>query len=528
MLSLVAVGSFLFLGFFQFIRSVVLIRLSEWFDKELYGKFLSLTMNMASLVPGMSGSQAVRDLNVVKQYLTGPGLSALFDAPWGIVFIFVVWMIHPLPGMIALMGGIVLVVLALLNDIAGKEPLSDANEKAMRNFQSLETAVRNAEVIEAMGMEKALMKRWTSENEDVVALQSKASFRSNIISSITKTFRMLLQIGVIASGGYLVLQNELSVGGIIACSILAGRALAPFDQAIGSWNAFSSARKSYSRLTEMLVNVPEKRENISLPAPKGNISVEKLMYAPTNSKTTILKGLTFNLAAGDSLGIVGPSAAGKSTLAKLLVGVWRPVSGAVRLDGADVYNWKRDEFGQYIGYLPQDVELFAGTVRDNIARLAEDATDESVVKAAQLAQAHEMILRLPEGYQTQIGSGGASLSAGQRQRIGLARAFFGDPCFLVLDEPNANLDDQGEIALVRAIQMAKKEGITTLIISHRPNILNFVDYIMVMKEGLVSDFGPSKEIIEKFARQAKEAQAQAAQAKQQQVQQGGGAAPQGS
>jgi ATP-binding cassette subfamily B protein len=498
MLTIVALGSFIFLSLFGLVRTQIQIRLAEWMDQELHSKVLAKTIALASIRPGTSGSQNVRDLSTIKSFLTGQAINSFIDAPWAIIFIIVVFLIHPLTGFVTLFGGLMLLGLALVNELVMRKLLAEANEKSVHNMIGLEQAARNAEVIEAMGMQSDLIRRWDAKNQEVSVLQSLASGRANVVSSISKTVRMCLQVVIIATGAYLALNHSISVGGIIACSILAGRALAPFESAISSWSSYTSFRKSWVRLKEMVRNIPERSETISLPAPKGVVMFDKVIFAHPGGKP-VLKGVTFTLSAGDSLGVIGPSAAGKSTLAKLLVGIWQPGSGSVRLDGADVYTWRRSEFGSFIGYLPQDVELFSGTVRDNIARMKEDAKDEEVIAAARMAEAHELILQLPNGYDTQIGAGGAALSAGQRQRVGLARAFFGKPKLLVLDEPNSNLDDAGESALAAAIRNAKQHGITTVVVSHRTGLLQHVDYIMVMKEGMISDFGSMKDMMAKFA-----------------------------
>ncbi len=516
MLSIVAAGCFAGLGLFQAVRSLTLVRLGEWLDRELGPKLLDISLSAAVLRPGASGSQNLRDLTVVRGFLTGPAITAIFDAPWSIIFIFVVFMIHPAPGFLSLFGGIMLIGLAILNEASVRGALGEANEKMVQSMTEVELAARNAEAVEAMGMMPAFLRRWSEKNSEVMSLQATASNRSALISSVTKGLRMILQIAVVSVGAYLVLQNSLTVGGIIACSILTGRALAPFEAAIGTWGAVTSFRKSYHRLKQVIDSVPQRPESIELPKPQGIIQVDKLIYATPGSNKPIVKGVTFSMAAGDSLGVVGPSAAGKSTLVKLLVGVWRPSSGVVRLDGADVYKWDREDFGKHVGYLPQDVELFAGTVRDNIARMQTNVPDEAIIAAAKMAEVHDMILHLPNGYETEIGVGGASLSAGQRQRIALARAFFGDPRFLVLDEPNASLDETGEAALVRALANAKAKKITTIVVTHRPALLNHVSHIMVLRDGLIADFGPTKEMLTKFSERTKQALANAQQQKAQQ------------
>ncbi|NDF12605.1 MAG: type I secretion system permease/ATPase [Proteobacteria bacterium] len=496
-LTLITCILLIFLGIFSTIRAIVLIKLGEWMDKELHAKFLSTTLTVATLRPGVSGSQSMRDLLTVRQFMTGTGINSMFDAPWGVIFLGVIFMIHWSMGVILSIGAITLLILTMLNEAAMRKPLGDANEKSVRNMGKLDLAMRNAEVIGAMGMEQQLVDRWGADNSEVLKLQNVASTRSAIILSISKTFRSFLQIAIYAFGAYHVLGHEMTVGSVIACSILSSRALAPFETSISTWSTIDSARKAYTRLKETLRLVPERPKGISLPAPKGVLQVDRLVYAPQGATKPILKGVSFNLGAGDTLGIIGPSAAGKSTLAKLLVGIYRPVNGSVRLDSADVYSWDRTQFGKYVGYLPQDVELFAGKVKENIARMQTNVSDESIVQAAQMAEVHDMVLHLAEGYETDIGPAGMGLSAGQRQRVGLARAFYGDPKLVVLDEPNANLDDAGEQALSRAIIAAKAKKITTIVISHRTSVLKHVDYVMVMQDGMVADFGAASDIMAK-------------------------------
>ena len=349
-------------------------------------------------------------------------------------------------------------------------------------------------------MMPAMMQRWQKANDEATMLHSLASARSGMIGAVAKSLRMILQIAIMGTGGYLALKGEMTAGGIIACSILSGRALSPFEQAIGAWGQLKAYQKSRSRLQQQLLRVPPRKDTLSLPEPKGTVVFEKVVYAAPNTPKAILKGINFTINAGEAIGIVGPSGAGKSTMVKLMVGVWRPNSGTVRLDSADVFTWKREEFGRHIGYLPQDVELFEGTVKENIARMQEDVNDELVIRAAKLAGVHDLILHLPEGYETNIGVGGTSLSAGQRQRIGLARAFFGDPRLVVLDEPNSNLDEMGEQSLLAAMRNAKQLGMTTVIISHRPSILTYVDKVMVVQDGMVTDYGPTREIMTKYSK----------------------------
>jgi len=499
MLTIVIMGLFVAFTFFSYIRSATLILIGKWFDRKIGEDLLSSSIATSSIMPGISGSQNLRDMNTLKSFLTGAGVTSIADAPWAIIFIVVLYMINFWPATIALGGGILLFLLAILNEKIVSKGMREANEKNIRNLHYVEASTRNSEVIEAMGMTSAVSALWMKNNKEVLDTQTISSSRSALITSLAKFIRMVLQIAIMAVGALLVINQELSVGGIIACSILSGRALAPFEGAIASWQGIRNAKDAYIRLNKAIDATPQRQQAMNLPTPEGHLSVEKVVYAPPGSQAPILKGIGFQLVAGDSLGMIGPSAAGKSTLAKLIVGVYKANSGEVRLDGADVYTWNRDDFGQHVGYLPQDVELFNASIRDNIARLREDANDEDIINAAKMCGAHDLILRLPNGYDTVIGVGGNKLSAGQRQRIGLARAFFGNPKLVVLDEPNSNLDDVGESALATTLKNAKAKNITVIVIAHRPSILNFVDKVLVLRDGMVGEFGTSQEILQKYA-----------------------------
>ena len=506
MLSLVMLGAFIALGLVQVTRSLALIKIGEWIDKKLAPEFLYNSVSISALSNTPSGSQSLRDLNTLRQFLTGQAINSLFDAPWAIIYIAVIFAIHPVNGMLTLAGGIVLFLFALFNEYATKDPLNEANELSVKSLGYVDMATRNAEVVEAMGMMPAISKKWHSISKDVIKKQSLASNRASVVASISRTIRFTLQIAVVGIGAYLVLQGQLSLGSIIASSILLGRALAPFEAAIETWKHVLSARKAHERMKKVLELPCKRNEAMSLPAPEGRLSAEKVVYAPPGSQKATIKGINFELNAGDILAVIGPSAAGKSTLAKLMIGVWQPASGNMRLDGADIFSWNRDEFGKYAGYLPQDVELFQGSVKENIARMQEDASAEDIVEAAKMAHVHDMILKLPNGYETQIGVGGSVLSAGQRQRVGLARAFFGNPKLVVLDEPNANLDDVGEHALLQTLSSARAKKITTIVISHRASILQGVDKILLINDGLVGAFGPRQDVLAHLAQQAQKAQ----------------------
>jgi len=502
MLTLVTTSALICLSLVQSARSFILVRMGEWLDKKLSPAMFAHSIESSVLQAGLStgsGSQHLRDLGVIKNFLSGPTLAALLDAPWSIIFIIILFMIHPINGLIAILGGIILFIMAYLNEKMTKSLLDESGEHVVKAMSQAEVITRNSEAVESMGMLKNIVKKWEVTSAKGMALQSLASDRSAIISGASRFIRLLLQVAITGVGGYLVLENKITVGGIIAGSIIVGRALAPFENSIASWKGFISARKSYSRLRDSLIKFPAREETMKLPKPAGNLVVENVYFKPPGSDKPTIRGINFELKPGELLGIVGPSAAGKSTMAKMITGVWKPAAGIVRLDGADVYIWNREDFGKHVGYLPQDVELFPGTIKENIARMDDNADPENVVKAAKTATAHEMILSLPKGYDTDIGISGAALSAGQRQRVGLARAFYGDVKLVVLDEPNANLDGEGEAALVSTLKHAKANKITTIIISHRPSLMAEVDKMLVVREGVAVAFGDREEVMQKLA-----------------------------
>lgn len=497
-LTLVIALALVLLSLIQLARSMAMNKMGSWFEKELSSKLFANSVKAALTSKSLGGSQQLRDLQSIKTFLTSPTLVSILDVPWALIFVAVLFMIHPYMGVMTVVGGIVLVTMAYIADKYTKPLHDSSNELFMSSMKQVEQAGRNSEVISVMGMLPNIDRNWQDINQRVQDAQSLVSARQATFSEISKFIRMFLQILVTCIGAYLVLKNEMSTGAIIACSSLSGRALAPFEQAIMSWKGFLNARKAYIRLNEMLDKFYTENKRTSLPAPEGNISIENVFFAPQGTQKHVLKGVTFNLEAGNVLAIIGPSASGKTSLAKIIVGAWIPQIGSVRIDGASLSDWNSEELGQYMGYLPQDVELFGGTIRDNIARMNKDATDDKIVEAAQLAGVHDMILQLPKGYDTELALDGASLSGGQKQRIGLARAFFGDPKILILDEPNANLDSLGELALSNALARAKEKGITTIIISHRTSILNASDKILAIKDGMVALYGSRDEVLEKM------------------------------
>lgn len=509
MLTLIMIVLYIALHMIQVARSFTLIKLGEWLDQQLSPDLFKNSIRSAAMKASAGGAQNLRDLQTVKQFLTSTGINTLFDAPWSIIYIAVLFFIHPWMGWLSIIGALLLFCFAIFNAYATNTKLNEANEQSVRSMNQSEISTRNAEVIEAMGMMNEVTNRWQKFQQQSLALISVASYRNGIISNISRFIRMMLQLLVTGLCAYLVIETPLamSTGGMIGSSIIMGRALTPFDNAIEIWKQINSSLKAYERLKQAYVRVSDRQEAMQLPMPQGFLSVENVFFAPIVPGATgpipyTLKGVSFSLEPGDVLAIIGPSAAGKSSLAKLIVGVWKVAQGNVRLDGADVYTWNREDFGQHVGYLPQDIELFSGSIKDNIARLRDDADSAGIVEAAKMTGAHELILRLKNGYETDIGIGGANLSGGQRQRIGLARAFYGNPKLVVLDEPNANLDELGEQALVSAINSAKEKKITTVVISHRPSILSSVDKILIVQDGSVAAFGTRDEIMAKFSKPA--------------------------
>ena len=506
MLSLIIFFIYVSHTLLQVARSFILIKTGEWLDKRISPKLFSHAVVTSAVRASLGGSQAIREFGNVKQFLTSIGINSLFDAPWSIIYILVVFMIHPYLGWITVFGVVSSLFMAMLNGYAVNDSLSASNESNIRSHNMAEMATRNAETIQAMGMLGRIQQRWSRVNSHTLQMQSIASYRNGLISNITKLIRALIQMAVTGVGAYIVITTggkDMTAGYMIASSIIVGRALSPFDAAVDIWKQASSALKSYKKINIFLDTGTYKDEGLFITNPSGKISVENAFFAhppkaPGAQPHYTLKGVNFTLEPGKSLAILGANAAGKSTLSRLLVGVWKPSSGHVRLDDIDVTSWKREEFGKNIGYLPQGVQLFNGTIKENIARMNPDPDVDEVIKAAKLAGAHEVISRLPDGYDTDIGIGGASLSGGQRQRVALARAFFGNPKVVILDEPNASLDDKGELALMQALTDSKERSITTIIISHKPNILSFVDMIMILQDGMIVAYGSRDEIMARF------------------------------
>jgi ATP-binding cassette subfamily C protein EexD len=497
MLTLLAAVLFVMLGALEWVRSQILIRVSTRFDVLLNERLYRVLFRQALVSGGKASAQPLGDLLVLRQFLTGNGLFAFFDAPWMPVYVGLLFLFHPAFGVVAVISAILLILLAIWNERATHDDLEQANRVSVESSNITARNLRNAEVVHAMGMLPDLMARWKDKQQRLIMLQAVASEKAGLIAATSKTYRITVQSLILGLGAWLAIDKQITPGLMIGGSILLGRALAPIDLMIGSWKQFLSARTAYDRLNVLLAQFPAEAERMPLPAPKGVLRAEQAVVAPPGSKVAVLKGLNFNIEAGSFVALIGASASGKSTLARAILGIWPVANGAIRLDGADVGQFERSFIGSHIGYLPQDIELFDGTIADNIARFG-DLDADKVVAAAQAAGVHDMILQLPQGYDTEIGGSGGVLSAGQRQRVGLARALYGEPVLVVLDEPNSNLDDAGEQALAQALYKLKQQGSTVVVITHRVGILSLTDRIMVLNEGLLVLDGPRDEVLAKL------------------------------
>ncbi|WP_340620961.1 type I secretion system permease/ATPase [Xenorhabdus siamensis] len=507
MLTLITLGMYAIIGGLEYIRSMVVIRVGSQFDMCLNQRVYTASYESNLKNGSTDAGQMLNDLSTIRQFLTGSALFAFFDAPWFPVYLGVIFLFSPYLGLLALIGALILIALAVLNQWLSQSPLAEANQLSLRSANLASTNLRNAEVIEALGMLPTLRRRWFGLHERFLNFQRIASERAVSITAITKTVRMALQSLILGLGGWLAIEGNITPGMMIAGSILMGRALSPIEQLIQAWKSWSSARLSWQRLDKLLQAQPKRESGMTLPVPKGALLLEKVFATPPGKTKAaqpieknqkVLQDINFSLEAGDVLGVIGPSASGKSTLARLLVGVWPAQEGVVRLDGADIYQWNKDELGASIGYLPQDIELFAGTIAENIARF-NDLEPEKVIEAAQKAGVHDLVLNLEQGYDTVIGAGGMGLSGGQKQRIGLARALYGNPSLIVLDEPNSNLDDIGEKALSGAIGELREQGKTVVVITHRPALLSQTNKVLLLVQGKMKLFGPSQQVMAALA-----------------------------
>jgi ATP-binding cassette, subfamily C, type I secretion system permease/ATPase len=464
-------------------------------DERLSPPVVNAIVAKAARAPHEAGIDRIRDVAALRTVFSANGLTAVFDAPWAVVYVAVIWAFHPALGTGAALSAILMLALAWLNDRVSRRALEGLQKDGRRASQYVESSLRNAEVLQALGMTESLLERWRALQDQVAALQTRATRSSVTFTAVTRFVRQAIQIVMLGLGAYLVLAEHASAGVMIATTILLGRAVQPIEQLVGSWRMLTDARAAYRRLRELSDDFDQRTPRLTMPRPEGRLVAEGISYrAPGTENKLILNNINFAIAPGEALAIVGPSAAGKSTLARLLTGVWAPTAGTVRLDGANVADWPRQDLGPWIGYVPQDVELFQGSVADNIARLGR-VDSEAVVAAAKRAGTHEMILSLTHGYDMLVGEQGSRLSPGQRQRIALARALYGDPQLVVLDEPNSNLDGAGEAALAQAMSHLRKEGVTSVVITHRPSLIAHVDKILVLDAGRVQHFGTASEVM---------------------------------
>lgn len=483
------------------VRSNILAKVGAWVDKRLAGTVLAGGIAVPLKTGRDPSMQGLRDLHALRTFVSGHEVLPFLDSPWAPIFLVVVFLLHPTLGVVALAGAVLLLGLAAINERVTRTLIAASARASGNAIEQAEAAARNADAIEAMGLMPSLIARWSRAHADAIDQQTRASLRSGLLASASKLVRLLLQIGTLGVGALLVIDGELTAGGMIAASILIARALAPVEQAIGAWRGAAGARGAYQRLTEQLAKLPPRAESMALPAPAGKLSVEGVSYIHPGKSEPVLRNISFVLEPGEALGLIGPSASGKTTLARLLLGNLEPRAGHVRLDGMDVAKWNPDDRGRHCGYVPQDVELFSGTVKENIARL-QDGDPEQIVAAAKLVGCHELILRLANGYDTRVGDGGSALSGGERQRIALARAVYGDPKLVVLDEANASLDAVGSEALVKALETLKQRKVTVVVIGHRPYVMQHVDKVLVLRNGQAQDFGPKDEVFARLSEQA--------------------------
>ncbi|MDX2290117.1 MAG: type I secretion system permease/ATPase [Hyphomicrobiaceae bacterium] len=496
LIALTVISVFLLIAYsgLDMLRSRLLVRAGFRFDEALNASLFRTALASSLANRSAAPASSLRDMDTVREFWTGSGVITMCDAPFAPVFVAVCFLFHPLLGVVALAGAVILFAFAVANEYATRQSLTDAGKRSTEANYYAQSSMGNVEVIHALGMQTAIHKRWADRHVEALGYQATASDWAGVIMASTKFVRQTLQIAILGAGAWLAIRGDISPGMMIAASIMMGRALAPVEQSVGQWKSFMAARNAWSRLTQLYERAGEQPARTPLPAPKGNVAVDGLVVTAGPQGKPILRGITFAVQAGEVLAVIGPSAAGKSTLIRALVGVWQPAAGIVRLDGSDLRHWDPERLGAHIGYLPQDIELFAGTVAENIARFRDDPP-ELVVEAGMLSGAHQLVQQLPQGYDTPIGEQGASLSGGQRQRIGLARAVYGGPKLLVLDEPNAHLDRVGEASLIAAIQRCKERGTTVIFATHTPALLTAADKVLALRDGQLHMFGPTKQVL---------------------------------
>ncbi len=502
-LALLAGGLFAAQGVLDLIRGRLQVRIGASLDEALSARVYNAIVRLPLKTGNRSdGNQPLRDLDAIRSFLSGLGPTALFDMPWMALYVGIIFVFHPILGFTALGGAVILVILTILTEVFIREPTKAATGAAITRNGLAESSRRNAEVLMAMGMAGRMENRWSEANRSCTASQQRVSDVAGGLGSLSKVLRMVLQSAMLGIGAYLVIHQEATAGIIIAASILSARALAPVDLAIANWRGFVAARQGWQRLNKLLELLPVQPVPMQLPAPKNKLSVEGASVVPPGDTRVVVQDVSLDLRSGQGVGVLGPSASGKSSLARMLVGAWQPVRGKIRLDGASLDQWSSEALGRHVGYLPQDVELFAGTVAQNIARFDPDADPIAIFTAAQAAGVHDLIVNLRDGYETQIGEQGSALSAGQQQRIALARALYGDPFLVVLDEPNSNLDAEGEAALTNAILGVRARGGIVVVIAHRPSAIAGVDQLLVLAQGRAQAFGPKDEVLSKLVRPA--------------------------
>jgi PrtD family type I secretion system ABC transporter len=499
-LSAIVLALYIYYGFLEYLRSRIMVRVGRRFEESLRNRVFDVMAHLSLRKAANVGGQPVSDLNTIRQYLSSSGPLAFFDMPWVPFYLAIVFKLHFWLGIAGLVSAVVIFILAVATEATTRTPLSKAAAAQTKAVIMTDEARRSAEAMHALGMRGMMRKRWSATQQEALDYQTTASDSGGKLASASRVVRLLVQSGMLALGAYLAIYREISPGAIIASSIIMGRGLAPIEQAVGNWQQFLGARKAIERLRKMLGQVPAETERMPLPPPKGNLEVDNVVVMVPGQEKPLLAGLSFKVTPGMGLGVIGPTGAGKSTLARVLTGVIPATRGSVRLDGASIEQRSIDEYGRVIGYLPQDVQLFDGTVAQNISRFQEGAKPDDIVKAAEMANVHDMVMRLPQGYDTALGENGARLSAGQRQRVALARALYGDPALIIMDEPNSNLDSEGEQALDRAIRIALNRGAAVVVVAHRPSALHAVSHILVLSEGKSIAYGPKDEVMNKITK----------------------------
>ncbi|RXV59038.1 type I secretion system permease/ATPase [Roseovarius sp. A46] len=496
MITVIAIALLVSYGLLEMIRSRLLVRAGMQFDDVVANPVFHRVVQQQTANPQSNSQAILRDIDKVREFMTGQGILAFFDAPWVPLFIALCFAFHPWLGLVALVGAVLIFILALVNEFSTRGALQDAGEASQGANHFVATTLQNAEVIRALGMEKQLTSRWHKHHDDMLAHQAKASDRAGAIMATSKFVRMSLQVAILGTGAYLAIYQIISPGIMIAASIVMGRALAPVEQSVGQWKQFVAARSAHKRLKKLFDGVEEQEQRTELPEPKGNLVVENLFATVPGTREALLRGISFSANAGEVLAIIGPSGSGKSSLVRHLVGAMRPAAGAVRLDGTEIPHWNPDQLGRYMGYLPQDVKLFGGTVGENISRFEEGAKDVDIVAAATLSGAHDMVQKLGNGYESEVGDGGSMLSGGQKQRVGLARAVYKFPSLIVLDEPNSNLDSVGEQALTDCIKELKRMGKTVVLVTHKAGLLALSDKTVMLRDGQVEKFAPTQDFFQ--------------------------------